>query len=81
MMSPEIYSVNELEFSNMFWFLYPVLMRPHLNSCPQCRRDMDLTECVQRRTVKIIRGVEQLSYEERAGVVHPGEEKDLGKHY
>ena len=31
----------------------------------QYRRDMDLLECVQRRATKIIRGMEQVFYEDR----------------
>ena len=46
--------------------LYSALMRPHLESCvrlwsPQHRRDMDLVERVQRRVMKMIRGMEYLS--------------------
>ena len=42
----------------------------HLESCvqmwsPQCRRDMDLLECIQRRATKMIQEMEHLSYEDR----------------
>ena len=32
---------------------------------PQCRTDIDLLECIQRRTTKIIQGVECHSYKNR----------------
>jgi len=50
--------------------LYHALVRPHLESCvqlwsPQHRKDMELLEWIQRRSTKMIRGMEYLCYEDR----------------
>jgi len=51
---------------------------------PQHNKYMELLERVQKRTTKMIRGMEHLSYEERLRelrAVQPGEEKALERPY
>ena len=47
----------------------------------QCRRDVDLTEHIQRRATTMIPEMEHLSYEDRlrAGAVQHGKEKAAGR--
>ncbi|KAJ7396209.1 hypothetical protein BTVI_147194 [Pitangus sulphuratus] len=42
--------------------LCSALVRPHLGCCIQHRTDMDLLKWVQRRAMKMVRGLEHLSY-------------------
>jgi len=50
--------------------LHLALVKPHLEYCiqgwgPQYRKDMEFLEQIQRKNIRMIRGLEYLSYKER----------------
>ena len=63
-------SCEEVQPSRVREGIVPPLVRPHLESYiqlwgPQHKKNMDLLEQMQRRTMRLIGGLVHLSYEER----------------
>ena len=53
------------------FYVYNAIVRPHLEYCiqswrPYRKNDIDTLERIQRKTTKMIPGLRDLSYEERA---------------
>ena len=54
--------------------LYKFIVRPHLDYCmqkwrPHYRKDLDKLEKVQRRTTRMVEGLEEYSYEDQLRIL------------